>query len=378
VIGETLAAEAQEAFSWAAIDKLLVSLHAGTDIAAFWKASQSLIQTAVPECRLGITLQNNSPLTIANDWTCQIPSAVFETAAFENFIGHPPAIKVIRIIEVFGRRNALVKSAFYRRYMMPNKSAYTFFLVFRKRHAVSCIMTILRTLREGELNGNETKLLHRLHPHFQTALHRLADVERDHAARSALQEIVRRLPLAMIVLRWNLEVTYQNPAAREFCTVWENGRELARVLKGSGAVPEAILNGCRGLQKRWKQSLRLAAADRHIPPHTVHCPKLPEVRVMITLMQPPAHGIANPHFLIECEDRHHGQEHSTMSPQQLPHLARLTPRERELTRLLCDGHSNQEIADAVGLSLAMVKKHFHSIFRKLELASRAQLMALMR
>jgi DNA-binding CsgD family transcriptional regulator len=45
---------------------------------------------------------------------------------------------------------------------------------------------------------------------------------------------------------------------------------------------------------------------------------------------------------------------------------------------VCDGRSNQEIADKSGLSLETVKKHLHSIFNKLEVPSRSRLMALMR
>jgi DNA-binding NarL/FixJ family response regulator len=57
---------------------------------------------------------------------------------------------------------------------------------------------------------------------------------------------------------------------------------------------------------------------------------------------------------------------------------RLTRREQQVARLVYEGHSNQEIADQVALSLAMVKKHLHSVFRKLEVSSRSRLMALMR
>ena len=38
----------------------------------------------------------------------------------------------------------------------------------------------------------------------------------------------------------------------------------------------------------------------------------------------------------------------------------------------------REIADVAGLSLPTVKKHVHLIFRKLEVTSRSQLIALMR
>jgi DNA-binding NarL/FixJ family response regulator len=61
----------------------------------------------------------------------------------------------------------------------------------------------------------------------------------------------------------------------------------------------------------------------------------------------------------------------------LSHLAQLTRREQDSALLVCDGRSNQEIADESGLSLETVKKHLHSIFCKLEVSSRSRLITLM-
>jgi DNA-binding CsgD family transcriptional regulator len=43
-----------------------------------------------------------------------------------------------------------------------------------------------------------------------------------------------------------------------------------------------------------------------------------------------------------------------------------------------EGKSNQEIADALGRQLNTVKSELHSVFRKLEILSRARLIALLR
>jgi len=59
-------------------------------------------------------------------------------------------------------------------------------------------------------------------------------------------------------------------------------------------------------------------------------------------------------------------------------LAQLTSREQEVARLVCEGRSNQEIADDACLTLPTVKKHLHAIFRKLEVPSRSRLITLMR
>jgi DNA-binding CsgD family transcriptional regulator len=358
------------------MEKLLLNLHGTSDIAAFWKAAQDLINTALPNCRLGITLQSNTPLTMANDWTCQIPAVVFGAAGFKTWIDNHSGVKLARGSDVFANRPSLMRSAIYRRYMLPHKCAHAAMLFFWNRNNIVCIMTIMRAERYGNFDAEENDSLHRLYPHFQISLDRLASREREHTARSAMQKLIGRLPLATMVLRWNLQMVYQNGAARDFCNVWNNGRELARVLKASTVVPETILKGCRSLKSRWKKSETEAPADRHATPQSVRSSRFPDLRVLIQLVQPNSIGIGHPHFLIECEDRQSGDRPETRT--QLTQLARLTPRERELTRLLCDGQSNQEIADAAKLSLAMVKKHFHSIFRKLELNSRTQLIALMR
>jgi DNA-binding CsgD family transcriptional regulator len=89
-------------------------------------------------------------------------------------------------------------------------------------------------------------------------------------------------------------------------------------------------------------------------------------------------GVALPHFLIECEDMRRAARPNGPASYRLPHLVRLTRREQEVARLVCEGRSNQEIADDARLSLPMVKKHLHAVFRKLEVTSRSRLIALLR
>lgn len=52
--------------------------------------------------------------------------------------------------------------------------------------------------------------------------------------------------------------------------------------------------------------------------------------------------------------------------------ALLTPRERQVSRLVAQGCSNKEIASAFGISLATVKNHVHRILGKLKLQRRSQ------
>ena len=56
-------------------------------------------------------------------------------------------------------------------------------------------------------------------------------------------------------------------------------------------------------------------------------------------------------------------------PESTPAFG-LSPRELQVLRLLAHGHSNQQIADALFISLPTTKVHVHAILTKLTLESR--------
>jgi DNA-binding CsgD family transcriptional regulator len=223
------------------------------------------------------------------------------------------------------------------------------------------------------------KLIRHLHAQFQTALGRLRSLEREHAMRVAFEQFMRRVPLPTVLLRWNLRTVYRNQAASEFCALWQRGPLGSRFIKLKAPLPPEVVNQCRVLKKRWEQLSPLGLVPASFGDETVRHPTRHDLRATISLKQINSAAVARPHFLIEFESLQGGPVtgHSP-SGASLSHLVRLTSREQNLARLVCDGRSNQEIADETGLSLETVKKHLHSIFCKLEVPSRSRLMTLMR
>ncbi len=66
---------------------------------------------------------------------------------------------------------------------------------------------------------------------------------------------------------------------------------------------------------------------------------------------------------------------ASMSDQQLSisgALAALTPRERDVLKLLVEGMSNKAVADRLNIEVVTVALHLRSIYRKLGVASRTQ------
>jgi DNA-binding CsgD family transcriptional regulator len=361
------------------LEKPLLSLHRAMNIRSFWKAVQKLLSAAMPNRVIGLTLQHNPILPLIARWTKPMPKGFFAAEPLQSYVARGPRQKFVRIGDLFPNRRSFIKSAFYRRYMAPHKCAHGICLFFWKRQRLVCMIAIMRTAAQGALSAAETKLLRQLYPQFLAVLRRLESLERQRSVLVGLEEFVGRLPLPTIILRWDLRLIYQNKAARDFCAVWEKGPEEARMTKARSPVPSDIFDRCRVLKQRWARTRRANALQVGCEEEQVHHPRRPHLRATIHLKQLKLAGVARPHFLIQCEDLLR-QTASGAAPgnSRLPHLAQLTSREQEVAGLVCDGRSNQEIAENARLSVPMVKKHLHAVFRKLEVPSRSRLMTLMR
>src|SRR5256886_7259358 len=361
------------------LEKTLLSLHAAMNLGSFWKAIQQLLAAAIPNRLIGLMLQPNPILPMIARWTLPMPDGFFAAEPLKSYIAAQPRQRFVRISELFSNRSSLMKSGFYRRYMAPRKCAHGIGLVFWKGQRLVCVIAILRTATQGDLSPAEMKLLQQLYPQFLTALCRLRSLEREHSLRMDLEGFLSRLPLPTILLRWNLKPIYQNRAARDFCAIWEKGPEEAQLMKATSPVPAEILDRCRLLKQQWTHAQHPIAEQTDFKEERVHHPRSPHLRATLHLKQLSSIGVARPHFLIECEDlRRQAAPRTGPASSRLPHLVRLTRREQEVARLVCEGRTNQEIADDACLSLPMVKKHLHAIFRKLEVTSRSRLIALMR
>jgi DNA-binding CsgD family transcriptional regulator len=89
----------------------------------------------------------------------------------------------------------------------------------------------------------------------------------------------------------------------------------------------------------------------------------------------PSSALAKPRFLVAFAPVDGARSGGS---GRLALLRDLTPREREIALLVCEGCANAEIARELGRSVLTVKTQLNSAFRKLGVRSRARLMALLR
>lgn len=309
-----------------------------------------------------------------------MPEDFFAVEPLKSYLARPERKKFVRLDSLFADRRSFVRSILYRRFITALECAHGLCLSFRKRQRLVCGIAILRRAAEGDFSPGEMKLMRELFPQFMTALCRIESLERERAVRTDFEGFMKQLPLPTIILQWNLKPIYLNKAAREFCSVWEKGPEEAKRTKAVSKIPSAILGRCRRLKQQWLVAERTAFSDARtfFNEEQVLHPRFHDYRATVYLRHLKSAGVVRPHFLIECEDFSRNENRNRASaPWRLPAMARLTVREREVARLVCEGQSNKEIADTAHLSVAMVKKHTHAIFRKLEVPCRSRLVALM-
>jgi DNA-binding CsgD family transcriptional regulator len=72
-------------------------------------------------------------------------------------------------------------------------------------------------------------------------------------------------------------------------------------------------------------------------------------------------------------ERRQGDRRQQATPTPRDLAPSFTGREREIVDLLMQGMTNRQIAQALGIAEATVKKHLHHVYRKLGVRSRALL-----
>ncbi len=369
-----------------ALEKPLVALQAAITGDAVIKALFALLQRAVPCDFAGAFLRHEDhaygsvPFRFMDsrgrDFGPQLADGVFfrEHPAMPVLLANP-GIRFINTRETLPPDEILHASRFYREVMQ----------VIGFRHAIGmyfwddpprmpeAVLSVSRGEGQPDFTDEEVSILDRLYPHIDAALRRIRAIERERAVRSELHSLIDPARAACL-LHWDLTVADANRAARELCARWHLGEASAHLKTPRFVLPEPLREACVGLKKRWQASLRESPATGTAERLTVPHPECPALFAKVTLHVQHIDPLGKPVFLIEFEP----PKNDAAPPRRLNgkmKLAAFTLADRELIRLVREGHSNQEIATATGRALGSVKNALHAIFEKVGIRSRAALIA---
>lgn len=222
-----------------------------------------------------------------------------------------------------------------------------------------------RNRNDDDFGADEVGVLSALQPHITAALRSVRMLQKERVTRLALQKLLSRFPVGIVLLDWEERVIYRNIAATELCALWNYG-EAGRSLNASRVfrVPREVVRACRSLEAR--------RADA--PEISVLSPEEPRVRATVQFVHFEAQRLARPRYLIHFEA---ASGKRGVAPSRMDLLLRLTPRERELADLVGRGLSNADAARRLGKSVYTVKKQLQGVYRKLGVKSRAGLVVLL-
>jgi DNA-binding CsgD family transcriptional regulator len=285
---------------------------------------------------------------------------------------------VIRLSDIIDTAR-LVKTEFFRLFMRPCGDRYQTYLVLWELGIFQGLIGLHRTAQQRDFTDTEMHLLEQLYPHFENAGRRVLTSHREKARRMSLEILLSRLPIATIILDWDLRVTYRNRAAEELGVLWNLGPQAARSLKPSRhfEIPPEIIETCRNLKNTWNRGDTSAdplETDNHLVVEHQH---LPGLRASVNVLQMDAAPLSLPMFLVTLENRGGGEADEDLNGNQLALWACLTRSEQRVARLAGQGRRNAEIAHLLNKSPMTVKKQLQSVYQKLDVTGRGRLIALL-
>jgi DNA-binding CsgD family transcriptional regulator len=168
-----------------------------------------------------------------------------------------------------------------------------------------------------------------------------------------------------------------NQAGLEQCAQWNFGPAKARAYQPRAvfAPPAEIVKVCTALKADWLDH-QSAGKAHHGGATKVSHPKQPGFTATVRLHVEAHVRTAYPGFIVFLENQATAPAMDRLPAHSL--LGKLTVAEREIARQVGEGLDNEEIARRLSKSVKTVKGQLTSIFRKLGVNGRNQLMVRLR
>jgi DNA-binding CsgD family transcriptional regulator len=300
---------------------------------------------------------------------------------FTAYIDAHRRITHYRFGDVVGPAKQFRTTEFFRRFAEPEGWTDGMSGLFWRGDEVKAMFSIYRAPGAPEFGAADVTRLKKLRPYLEAAIDRVLLLHTERLHRKVLEEFNRHIPLGLMLLNWELQPVFANTEAIKECAVWCHGPQVARglVSRERMELPAPVRAECERMRV---DILRANAKDRPEFSHTLERlthPTLPDRVAAVSVVNVSPGLLAKPGFLVVLEDRSLERLPTARVPVEKQRLLwALTPSEREVALLICEGCSNAEIARRLKKSPLTTKKQLTSIFSKLNVRTRGRLMALMR
>ncbi len=349
----------------------MVELQSALDLESFWKACLKLIGSTLPHrsCSLFFNIVNFQP-TDARHHVMLPRKADYVPATSLTvsgpFLARHPQIRMYTYSEIASED----PDAARRRLMQEPDPEWNEFihLAFWHDSAPEAVLSIHRPPDFSEVTEEERAFLEQLYPMIEAGLRRLRMVEGERARRQVYEHFLRYMPLSVLFVDGEDRLLFATAEAEKQCARWNRGLKFPAALdlelpQNVGRLFVQSATAAGQLQAAGKPGTvqlshpALSGLSARIE-RSWHFPGL-QLRpcYVVTFLDMPASG----------------EQPVEPSQAALQILQQLTPSERRVAQLVAQGLRNEEIADHLCRSRRTVEFQLNSIYRKLGLSSRTQL-----
>ena len=384
----------------AASSRGLLKLQAARTSEEFWNAAQLLIEETAPSPSRWLCLR---PIRMATALRLlRETRRPRELARFGNGSGAaedptPDQEEAVLLKELFARHpavshfrsNPLVPMVHLRPLRTGKRDHADFVrrwrwrfgvaLAFWNRAQLEGLVLLHREDCDGDYTASELERLRQLHPHLEKALCRVITRRRQEAQKMALASILKPLPLPLILCDWRLRILCESAEGLAARSAWQLGEDAARLLNPlpKRGLPPELADFCRARITAWEEAGPRQRALLEKQEFQLRHPDRPQLRASLRMLRQAGFAMTKPLFLLRLETLHTDDEQRQICPVNFAVFTQLSAAERELALLVCNGYGNEAIARRLGKSVYTIKAQLHSIFEKLHVKSRSQLIPLL-
>jgi len=191
----------------------------------------------------------------------------------------------------------------------------------------------------------------------------------------ALESLCNAFPTGAVALDARGGVLFANREGLELLTRWNASRpmDLAIFERVHPKVPAEVVAACNSLRQGGANAACTHARPKFGGRLLVRHPRNPNLSAVVALER----SVRDRRVAVFCVLLQDRLKDSLVGGRR-EQMAMLTIAERRVAKLVAEGLRNSDIAHALGKSVTTVKSQLVTIFAKLEIRSRTQLVSLLR
>jgi DNA-binding CsgD family transcriptional regulator len=351
----------------------MVDIQSALDLESFWKACLKLVGTSLPHCacslffnivdfekmdaRHHVSMPRNPNYVPATSLTISGP-----------FLARHPQIKMYTYSQIASEDTDAPR----RRLVQEPEPEWNEFihLAFWHEAAPDAVLSIHRPPERSVVTDEERAFLEQLYPVIEAGLRRLRGVENLNTRQHLYEHFLRHVPLSVLFVDGDNHLLFATTEADKKCALWNRSLRNLNLAAAEFELP-------RNVGRLFHQHGGDAGAAQGFGKPSSVSLQHPSLNGLAARIERSWHfpGLQlRPCYVVTFVESASLKEQSgEISEAALLVLQQLTLSERRVAQLVAKGLRNGEIADKLCRSHRTVEFQLNSIYRKLGISSRTQL-----